>query len=238
MPDFRDFRISSEQPTDLIVGFWEGRTSFEWKQYSFNHTLGFAPLCIGFWSDTEDFTEPIPFSIAQGINYMDPTTHVSRPLFESVSLIVTTTSMIFNSKFASDRDVYYRIYAFMPTDLDLSVATTSQLASRYILNSDWNYRKIYMAGDMELTLDTSTRRTALPVTISHNLGYRPQVMVWIGNSQGTVQELSYAQTEYRNIQRFENSIEVSNSDIVVTAPWPQSAGVAPKLYYRIYLDEA
>lgn len=238
MPNYRNFKISSEQPTDIVVLFMEGKTSFEYGSFSVNHSLGFAPLVFGFWSDTADFTSPIPFSLSPGISYIDPQTYQFLPIWDSVQLSATTTNISMIATQATAHDVYYRIYAMMPTDIDPDVATTSQFAERFIINSDYNYRKVLLAGDVTLERDTTQFLTAKAITINHNLGYKPQVMVWVGESAGTIQQMQANQFENQQARLSKQGVEVTNSTITIRAPWPQSASGTPKVYYRIYYDEA
>lgn len=239
MPDYRNFKISSEQPTDIVVLFAEGRTSFRFNNFSFSHSLSFAPLVFGFWSETEDFASPISFSLSPGLNYFDPTTYVLLPVWDSVQLSATTTSITMTAQQATAHDVYYRIYAVMPTDINPDVAATSQFAEHFIINSDYGYRKVLLAGDAVLERDLSTQPPkVLPVEINHNLGYRPQVMVWVGESNGTIQQVQSNQFENQSMRMAQQTVEVNNQSIIIHAPWPQSALGSPKVYYRVYYDEA
>jgi len=238
MPNFRNFKISSEQPTDLVVMFLEGSTNFEYGFCSIPHTLGFAPLIFGFWSETADFESPIPFSLSSDIRYQDPDTHMWYPIWDSIQATATTTDITLFADQATAHDVYYRIYAVMPTDIDPDVATTSQLAEHFIINSDYNYRKVFMAGDVAIERDTEQFLTAKPVTINHNLGYKPQVMIWVGESGGTIQQMQANQFENQQARLSKQGVEVTASTITIRAPWPQSASGTPKVYYRIYYDEA
>lgn len=238
MPNFRNFKISSEQPTDIVVLFLEGQAVFEYNSYSIPHNLGFAPLVFGFWSETEDFTSPIPFTMSAGINYFDPVTQEYKPIWDSVQASASTTGITLYATQATSHPVYYRIYAFMPTDLDLDAGTTSQHAQRFIINSDYNYRKVFMAGDVILERDTSVQPIVIkPITINHNLGYKPQVMVWVGQSTGIIQELQASQFANTQLRVRKQAVEVNEQSVIITAPFPQGVGDY-KAYYRIYYDEA
>lgn len=238
MPNFRNFKISSEQPTDIIVLFLEGQATFEFNSFTVAHDLGFAPLIFGFWSETEDFTSPIPFSMSPGINYYDPTDQTYKTLFDAIQVTASTTEISFYARQTTSHPVYYRIYAFMPTDLDLDAATTSQHAEKFIINSDYNYRKVFMAGDVLLERDTSVQPVSIkPVTINHNLGYKPQVMVWVGQSTGSIQQFQASQFANTQLRIRKEAVEVNEQSVIITAPFPQSVGDY-KAYYRIYYDEA
>lgn len=239
MPDYRNFKISSEQPTDIVVLFKEGKTSFQFNSFSISHDLGFAPLIFGFWSETEDFTSPISFSISPGLFYFDPQTFARIPVWDSIQAVATTTEISLIAQQATAHDVYYRIYAVMPTDIDPDVATTSQFAEHFIINSDYNYRKVLLAGDAVIERDLSTQPpTVLPIEVSHNLGYKPQVMVWVGESNGTIQQLQANQFPNQSMRMAQQDVQVDSQSIIITPPFPQSASGTPKVYYRIYYDEA
>lgn len=238
MPDYKKFKSSSEQPTDLVVMFLQGQTSFEYGSFSMAHSLGFAPLIFGFWSDTADFTAPIPFSLSPGISYLDPITYQFLPIWDSIQLSTTTTKIEMIATQATPHDVYFRIYALMPTDQDVDVATTSQFAEYFIINSDWNYRKVLLAGDVEIERDTTQFLTAKPITINHNLGYKPQVMAWVGESNGTIQQMQANQFANQQARLSQQGVVVNDRSITIRAPYPQSAVGTPKVYYRVYYDEA
>lgn len=238
MPDYKKFKISSEQPTDIVVLFLEGQTNFEYNYYSISHSLGFAPLVFGFWSETSDFQSPIPFSMSPGINYYDPVSQTYKPIWDSIQVTATTTEITFSAYQGTSHQVYYRIYALMPTDIDPDVATTSQSAEHFIINSDYNYRKVLMAGDVLLERDTSTQPISIkPITINHNLGYKPQVMVWVGQSSEAIQQVQANQFANQQLRMREVSVQVTTNSLRIVAPFPQSVGDY-KAYYRIYYDEA
>ena len=57
----------------------------------------------------------------------------------------------------------------MPSNADADAPYTASIADTFVLNTDYNYTKLYY---------DSLVPAAATTTITHNFGYRPQVMAW------------------------------------------------------------
>ena len=211
--DPRDFYLNTDYEMDKIVYFTEGEIN---KTKDIPHNLGFKPLVFGVCAFNSDFSDPrsLPFE----------------EITQSNALVCTLYS--FDNKvqigFGNYEDTpakaYYRIYGFEPSDSHAKVGATSNHANTFILNTDYNYCKLYEKGIVNGD-----------ATITHNLGYVPQVLAWQEN-QATPDDpttvVSPVETSVPSdpITDQPRQIRVTNNTVTF-----QNFG---KVHYRIYYDEA
>lgn len=230
-----DFLFNTDYDMDKIVYFYEGKVSGNDK--NLYHDLPFAPLVFGVWSKTSDFSEPHSFSYA---NIRNPLTAIYE--IENVGVTSVKSSSgnyIYIDKFNTPGDIYVRIYGFEPEGSSADVSSTSGAANKFILNTDYNYRKIAQRGKVEVTPSEGGSSYYDPVTINHNLGYKPQVMVWeeakVGSSSTFFDELKGCRLISQDTPVY-IGVEVKNNSIVVHAT--QTNYEKLWIHYRIYYDEA
>lgn len=201
--DPRDFILNTDYEMDKIVYFTEGSISLDPYEINIPHKLGFTPLVFGVCATQSDFSDSrsIPFQVQTPDGYI------------SFSVLADSTNIriSFGSYNMANR-MYYRIYAFEPTDSHAKVGGTSKNAKQFILNTDYNYCKLYKAGI-----------TTGATTLKHNLGYLPQVMAWrkSGSSIIPIETASESDTT-QNVVVKTDSVVFPSADI----------------HYRIYYDEA
>lgn len=206
--DPRDFLLNTDYEMDKIVYFKEGEIQAGNSQ-NIPHNLGFAPLVFGVCAFNSDFSDPrtLPFEqITQS---------------ETISFNLGANNSYVQIGYGNYADnppkMYYRIYAFEPSDSRARVGATSKHAKNFILNTDYNYCKLYEKGIV--TNDA---------TITHNLGYVPQVLAWREqNGFITPVEQSRPSDPLTNLP---SQIRVTPTEITF-----QNMG---KTHYRIYYDEA
>lgn len=214
MSDPRDFLLNTDYELDKIIlvetGSFVGRKDI-------SHDLGFAPMPFGVWSTDQDFTT------VNTIGVTDSDVHPSY----TPRLGVWCRADDNKIRIASDGDgsesttIYYRLYAFEPPNNNSDVPSTSGLAKTFVLNTDYNYRKLMATGTF--TQDNQE--------YAHNLGYLPQVMAWV---------------DYRGwdpdygIEPYMSASDFTNSKITVTSSKIQAGHLlsGAKIYWRIYYDEA
>ena len=209
MTDARNFLINTDYPMDKIIYMASGSFSLgaNGAGYTANvaHGLSFTPLLIGTWSTSSSFTvsHECFWSGWEGVDI--------NSIIMSISSDGTNTKLFaINGSNSAATTIYWRVYGFMPSNINLDVSYTASLSSNFQLNSDYNYTKLIP----ELT---GIATAAATTTITHNLGYRPQVIIWIKDGM---------ELEQRNISGY---AKVTTTTVVITAP-------SNDVHYRIYAD--
>lgn len=218
--DSRDMLISSDFPLDKIIYMDSGYIDVPSGSavYTVAHGLSFRPLIIASWSLDSDFstTKEVGFPL-----YGD----FSQPYFE-INSDYQNIRLIPNNPTGSTIRMYWRAFGFMPPNVNDIAPFTASEADNFVLNTDYNYTKLLNAGVVDLSSGS--------VSISHSLGYRPQVDVWseFANDSSIVGR-EYLGTS--SLDSFSNRISVSNTALNFT----KGTGPSPKTiyYYRIYTDE-
>ena len=240
--DPRDFLLNTDFEMDKIIYFKEEKLTSHYQSATIPHSLGFAPLIIGVWSETADFAVPHPFS---PIDVVDPS-NGTYPI-KTVTCYITEETIEFLCYFGSlnnptDFTFYVRLYGFEPSDVNKNVPKTSFNANTFVLNTDYNYLKLYEKGVKDI--DISGQYPAA-VTITHNLGYVPQALFWLDSIYGQNHELrqfdiltTVYQTTYNGTTTTipKMGVECYDDRFVIKPSQPAYNGQY-KLHYRIYYDE-
>ena len=211
----KDFLLNTDYEMDKVIYFTEGKvnTADEYQK-KISHNLGFAPLVFGVCSFNANYSDPrtIPY------DYQTQSTTVyfyARATDKDIRLEF--------GDFSGGRTIYYRIYGFEPSDSRAKIGATSKYAKRFILNTDYNYCKLYKKGILNGD-----------GTISHNLGYVPQVLAW---QEGT--DPIDSKTTIAPIENSEPSNPMATPQQTrVTSSVVTFEGYPSKIHYRIYYDEA
>lgn len=179
------------------------------------HKLGIIPLVFGVWSTNSDFT--------------DTRTFASIP--ESTQPYATLRNDLNNITIYnySTAPIFARVYAFEPSVVQADLPKTSQNASKFIFNTDYNYSKLLAKG----------RLTAPGQSFAHNLGYLPQVMAWeeYNNSGGHyVQPYTYSNALLGSYggTNYGTGLIINNN----TISYIGSGSGLPIIHYRVYYDKA
>ena len=220
--DPTDFLLNTDYEIDKIIMVKTG--SFV-HTTEFPHGLSFTPLIFGVWSLDPNFTSgnTIGYLPSEGVipGLYTPPIGVTARAFSDKVLLETNKGENYTTT-----TVYYRIYAFPPNDA-INAPTTSKLAKEFMLNTDYNYRKLKATGEFTQENESFT----------HGLGYIPQVMAWVKyadlpslpNYSNSIEPLVYAS----NATNFK--LTVTNNKIQIgTNP----LGLTDKIIWRIYYDEA
>lgn len=219
--DAKSMILNTDYPIDKIIFLESGSTTVAATGTSdtyYNHGLPDLPLLKGTWSLTSDFT----------VSY-----DMGNPLYADTDDVIvschstsTQYRVIINNNSASSKTVYWRIYGVTDEDTTSEYEATSSTADDFIFNTDYNYTKLYMTGDADISSAT--------VNVSHNLGYRPQVDVWY--------EAASIPGEYLHWSLgFSDDLGLYNTVRITTTTLDFVKGTFPgqptKYKYRIYLDE-
>lgn len=236
--DPREFYLNTDYEMDKIVYYKETYlTPNQYGNATLPHTLGIAPLVTGVWSKTADFSEPHSFSGINGV--VDPSSQSYTQ--DVISVHADDTQLIF-TQFSgplsnpTNFPFYVRIMGFEPSGVHKDLGKTSQNANTFILNTDYNYLKLYKAGAADVVWNTQTGLYD-PVTITHNLGYHAQALFWVESfGQDYHEIIPLTGVLLPNIYVDKSSVE-SYTDKFIIRP-PAVSGSTHKIQYRIYYDEA
>lgn len=204
--DPREFLLNTDYEMDKIIYFAEGELNSGQYDVPLTHNLGFAPLIFGVCAFNSSFSDSrsIPYNYQTSSDFVSFTARASN----------SDVKISYNTANGTPAKIYYRLYGFEPADSHAKVGATSKYAQNFILNTDYNYCKLYKKGT---TTPTST--------VAHNLGYIPQVLAWADT--GTVITPLEESTTSGNII-------VTDQNVLFQYP---ALGLQ-KIHYRIYYDEA
>lgn len=206
MADPRNFLLDSDYPLDQVVymasGSYTSTTSGAGDISQIAHGLPFRPLLVGKWSLKSDFSTSREC-------YLPIYTDINGIYVQAFSNDTTITISSINFTGAS-KTVYWQVYGFMPSNVNVDASFTSANADIFAFNSDYNYTKLYY-NDI-VTASAST-------TITHNFGYRPQTMAWL-------KDISIYGTGMVNVDTY---VKVTTSDVIVTS-------ASKDVHLRIYAD--
>ena len=211
MSDPKDFLLNTDYEMDKIIYFTSGSISPQNSyQYVGEYNFGCIPLVFATFSFTEDFSDT-----RMSWTFTDTLTINLQAVSDGVRVLYRNSSN-------PNQKLYYRVYGFMPSNAAANVGSTQKSAKQFMLNTDYNYCKLYKKG----VVDTNT-------TITHDLGYTPLVLAW--------QESPWANPAPAVItpcwaSGYEDSgipsISVTKTDVsIVEIPTNN------KVHYRIYYDE-
>jgi hypothetical protein len=166
------------------------------------HSRLFTPLPVGTWS-----TDPV-FSTSKecffsGWEGVDPNLPYVTVKTDSTNLVVSGLNPT-----GADIVAYWRVYGFMPSDVNVDAPYTASLADKFQSNSDYNYTKLLLPG---------VALAGTSPTVHHGLGKRPQVLAWI-KSGGYIEQL--------NVSGY---VKANTSDVIIINP-------SNDIHYRIYAD--
>lgn len=212
-----DFLLNTDYEMDKIVYFKSGSclpggtpTSYQ-EQYIDEFDLGFVPLISTVFSFSEDFSDT---RMDYMLTYNDSCVISVDARMDGIALRYANTDL--------NQRLYYRIYGFEPSNSTASVGKTQKDAKQFMLNTDYNYCKLYQKGIV--TEDT---------TITHNLGYTPFVLAW--------QESPWTNPSPSVISPLWGSglVDIGIPEISTNDTTVKISGVSPndKIHYRIYYEE-
>lgn len=230
----QNFLLNTDFPLDKIVHLKSGSfTVGGLTQGNFQtipHNLGFIPLCNGNWSLTADFS--VQYNYGNGIV---PSSNPGA-LFDTVANVFADNTNVYistDNANVSSRTIYYRIFALQPPDDDSTVAPVVSQGDTFVLNTDYNYTKLYLENYLDVP---ATGGTSNMYAVPHNLGYTSQGIGW--QQLDTYNGTSTTLCAHPIGSTFSGSPTTSmalnpNAINFYTTP----GALAHRLYYRLYLDE-
>lgn len=214
------FLINSDYPLDKVIYLGTHQvtlSSFQIQEVTPAHTLGFTPLLMGQWSTTPDF------SVAYGIN-AGPSVGMNRAFDTSIAANNSNLWIQTQNRTGSTATVYYRMFGFVPSDINPEASYTSIDGDDFVFNTEYNYMKLLNA-DMQNVANNGS------IIYDHNLGYYPKVMVWNYNSFA-----DGIMPHFVNRINFNMDVRVSMSN--TTLQIDNYTGSTIPIHYRVYIDEA
>ncbi len=203
----RNFLLSTDYPTDLIAFLKSGSVTVPpWDGVSIAHGLNFTPLCMGSFSLSSSFSSSRDFGIAL----------YSPDL--SLELYSNSTHIKIESTHWEDVHIHYRILGFAPSDYTGEVSPPAT-NTPWALNTDFNYMKIHKKGILHNVSSTQV--------VHHGLGYKPMVLAWRENANGTYREyIADTDGTYKEINITDTEVRFKSGGNTI-----------PKIHYRIYHDD-
>lgn len=225
--DPRDFLLNTDYELDKIVLFEEGSIE-SGESKDILHKLSFTPLVFGICAFNKDFTDTKSVPFRDKITLSGSPPYVETPAVEFNVYALDNEPKIhisYNNNDSPAPTLYYRLYAFEPSDSFADVPKTSSHATQFILNTDYNYCKLYKKGVVSGNTDTS---------ITHNLGYYAQTLAWLDNGTYTSQ-ITFSTLADDTGAYIPLGVEVTESS--VDFRYAQNILPNSKIHYRIYYDE-
>lgn len=212
-----DFLLNSDYPLDkvILINPTSG-TSGDSIDITVPHGLPFTPLPWFQWSFTPDF------SVAYEDNTGNfPSGNLNYFFNLQLSIEANATNIIIRGNgVLLSSTVYLRIFAFQPSTSNVELPGTESLADNFVINSDYNYMKLFDTGV------TGSIAGAATTTVTHGLGYKPQILAWSEDSLGTIYPMSLSWALV-NV-----NVEVTSTQMIIR----NDSFTTQKIHYRIYLD--
>lgn len=228
-----DFLLNTDYEMDKIIYFKEGKYTPQNMRVQIPHTLGIAPLITGVWSKYADFSEPHSFTTSE-IDYSTNTYAIDSILCTSDESNIDLYQSSGPISSPTPFDFYVRLIGFEPSGSHKNLPKTSQNANKFILNTDYNYLKLYKAGVENVVLSGGIYQ---PITLEHNLGHHAQGLFWAeSGGSGWIEIRNISQANLANIYTDKAGVE-SYTDKFIVYP-PSANGLTKKIHYRIYYDAA
>lgn len=229
MTNPRNFLLSSDYPMDKVVYMTSGSFTASVTlsgNYDIPHGLSFAPLPVLSWSMYSDFS--ISYEIASSGTVGWESYGLS---FQPISDLTKISIQYYNNT-GSAKTIYYRIFCFMPSNVNVDVAYTQSTSNNFVIKTDYNYNKLFASGYIDNPMSAG-----VDFSISHNIGYIPRVYCWddLGTPSSPLITISGLSTEYSFDNGEINGIQVTTDKIIAKA----GTGFyqANRVHYRIYCDE-
>lgn len=227
----KEFLLTTDYPTDKVSYKTAGSTVVptavsmsDTVLVTIPHGLGYAPLCIGTFSEASDFS--VYYEFGNSPYFYNSTFAYWGP---RISVVVESDAInvyVYLINFDSSRTIYYRITGLVPSGVTSGVPLTTNRGS-FQFNTDNNYLKVHLN-----SIHTGNYSGgAATVTIPHDLGYRPMAFVFSelsgrvrrSGAENAIGVTGVATTSY---------VDSVNLYVIV-----DSFASSVKLHYRVYLDD-
>lgn len=229
----RNLLLTTDYPIDTVVGRVTGSnvvpqaTSMsDFTPVIIPHNLGYAPLCIGTWSEQASFDAYYKFGSSP--RFFNPFFQFWDNRIIAVVESSTTDISLMLLNWDTTRTIYWRVSMIAPSNVtDSPIPSSAERQSLYI-NTDLNLMKVYDQGFVSQTLPGSGLITR---TIPHNLGIVPMAFAW-SEAGGTIRRSG--EENAIGVTGVATAVRVDNTNLYIDFDsWLYSS---VGLHYRIYLD--
>ena len=235
------FLLNSDYPLDQIVYFTSFQVTVSSGSTTINktipHSLGFKPLLFGVYAKKADFSDSVGMS--DGI-------------FSVIARGYDDHIEVFGGDFTAGTKVYVRLYGFAPANYNGFCTATARSSKPLIISTDYEYAPLifeaavtcssYDDDDPYITENYNVNRgylsivtKAASVTVEHDLGYKPSVMMWSENNGYT--QLSFSAEFEMEAGWYSSQIPnatITDKDFsVITGP---ASTAGPIVHIRAYAD--
>lgn len=218
--------IDTDYKIDEVILYKEVSVTGNGVAYDIPHALGFTPLIYVQWSETPGFENPR--ELLQNFSDMYPN---SEP-WVIWSYALSNKIVIEYIDFGSfSKVLYFRIWCYPRKDININTPFSAGMSglSDFLINSDVNYLKIFDENSVTVSQNSA-------VSIPHNLGYRPVVMIWVESDNaigvpGSLAPLPFAMLTM-GTGPSNSTPSVTTSNLILRGEQFASR----KYYYKIYLD--
>jgi hypothetical protein len=180
--DARKFMLTTDYPIPILV--WKMETSltvpvgqyFNAAHKSVAHGLPFTPWIIGQWSTNANFQPAYDLA-----NDMPVFTGTRPDLMIIIGADSTHIRISAEHTAESSKTLYFRIFSFLPPDYSGDYDDTLGDSTAFTFDSEFNYPKLFKSGTISVPHNTTK-------TVSHGLGYIPQVRAWEDKETGPLDD--------------------------------------------------
>ena len=229
----RDLLLTTDYPIDTVVGRISGSTLVpqatnmsESIFIEIPHNLGFAPLCIGTWSESSSFNTYYKFGSSPKFFNSSFQFWMDRVLanVESTSTHIRL-SMI---NWSSARNIYWRVSFLPPADATNTPIPSAADRQDLYLNTDLNLMKVLTAERASVSIPGSGSTT---LTIPHSLGRVPIAISW---SEVDDRVRSTGNENAIGVTGVDTALRADNSNVYIDVNSFTYPSVI--IHYRVYLD--
>lgn len=190
------------------------------------HGLGYAPLCLGQFSESSDFSTAYEFGNPP---YAYSATFAQwLPRIDGIVESDATNIYITLINFDTTRTLYYRTIGLIPSGVTSSPYMDVSDRNDTLFNAQDNYLKIFMDSKVSNAFDGANDQT---FSILHGLGYRP--MVFVFSEEGGKIRRAGAENQ-AGVTGIFSRVTVDTANLVINADVTFATTLT--YHYRIYLD--
>lgn len=156
--------------------------------FTIAHGLPFTPLVGGSWSTSSNFL--VTYDFGSGVI---PSSNIGASIFDySLEIAADSTNIyiIPTNVSGATQTVHVRVFGIEPSDSTATLPHTASSGDVFAFSTGYNYTKPYEASKITGLASSST------TTITHSLGYVPQLTAWATNSARTFNSVFFEDVTY------------------------------------------
>lgn len=233
----RNLNFSTDYPVDKVIyqvpyhaSIGVHPTHADAVTFTIPHNLGFRPLADGIWT-TDGWNSSWDF----GINVTGPALGNSDVGAGTSVTVYSDATNIYIYVFNYSLVTYtmdFIVFGYLADDDTTEHAFTNYTRDNFLLNTDYNYAKLYDQNQFTLLLPSDGSDATK--TIPHGLGYVPNANIW--TVEPVIGWTGLLGTEsFVGTTGIESHATFDNDNMYITAS--EFGGGSLIVNYRIYLDD-